>query len=419
MQRIPSCDPMDEGFHRLKYFRYADDFIVGVIGGKSDAVKIKRDIKTFLQEKLKLELSDEKTLITHGQDRVKFLGYEIYVAQDSNSTRRNVLGIKQRNISGHVMLSVPMGRIERFLKSKKALGFEKNGNWVSIHRKGLNNLSDAEIIEAYNSEIRGLYKYFNLAYDASQKLHTARHIMKYSCLKTLANKHKSSTRKLLRSEAYRLNGNFGAYYRTKSGMMFKEFHNAPLTRQEPVWKDIAIVDMIQGFVIGNKIASLEQRMSTNKCEWCGRTDSKFEVHHIRKLKDLKGRKAWERVIFQGSVKRWYSASYLMDKVAITNSTRESLIRFISIGEPYTGRPVSTVRGKELGNLYEESDKALGSHPTLQMGKTVAMMDLPGGLIWKYQSIAPKKPMAFLFENVSNMARSTRIPYTDSSPPLRI
>lgn len=84
---FPSCDEMDTNYKRLKYVRYADDFLIGIIGSKQDAKEVKEDIKNFLYEKLKLELSDEKTLITHTEDSARFLGYEIFVRK-SNAQRR-------------------------------------------------------------------------------------------------------------------------------------------------------------------------------------------------------------------------------------------------------------------------------------------------------------------------------------------
>ena len=47
---------MDGNFKRLKYVRYADDFLIGIIGSKEDAVKIKDDIKRFLADRLALDV---------------------------------------------------------------------------------------------------------------------------------------------------------------------------------------------------------------------------------------------------------------------------------------------------------------------------------------------------------------------------
>jgi group II intron reverse transcriptase/maturase len=77
-QSMPSQDPHDPNFRRLKYVRYADDFLLGFIGSKSEAEKIKQQLRTFLQEELKLELSEEKTLVTHARsESARFLSYEI------------------------------------------------------------------------------------------------------------------------------------------------------------------------------------------------------------------------------------------------------------------------------------------------------------------------------------------------------
>ena len=65
MQQLPSGDPYDRGYRRLRFVRYADDFLLGVIGPKAEAEQIKASLKIFLRETLKLELSKDKTLITH------------------------------------------------------------------------------------------------------------------------------------------------------------------------------------------------------------------------------------------------------------------------------------------------------------------------------------------------------------------
>lgn len=92
MQQHPATLDMDGDFKRMRYVRYADDFLIGVIGSKEDCVKAKEDIKNFLLDKLKLELSDEKTLITNGHDRAKFLGYEVTIRK-TNKTRKNKKGL--------------------------------------------------------------------------------------------------------------------------------------------------------------------------------------------------------------------------------------------------------------------------------------------------------------------------------------
>jgi hypothetical protein len=90
--RFPRGDEMDAGYKRLKYVRYADDFLIGITGSKQDAINIKEDIKKFLNDKLALELSDEKTFITHSGKAAIFLGYEISIRK-SSATKRTANGV--------------------------------------------------------------------------------------------------------------------------------------------------------------------------------------------------------------------------------------------------------------------------------------------------------------------------------------
>ena len=95
-QTVPYFEPFDPNYRRLQYVRYADDFLIGVIGSKEDALEIKRKVKEFTGSVLHLELSEEKTLITHSAKRARFLGYDISVRR-SNATKRNKLGHLRRH----------------------------------------------------------------------------------------------------------------------------------------------------------------------------------------------------------------------------------------------------------------------------------------------------------------------------------
>ncbi|GFG41353.1 hypothetical protein ScFU29_02570 [Streptococcus canis] len=119
---IPHSDPMDSSFKRLTYTRYADDFICGVIGSKEDARRIKVDIKDYLETVLKLELSEEKTLITNARDKARFLGYHLYIRQ-SNLAKRDSAGRLVRNYTGRLVLEVSIETIRDRLLSEKATLF--------------------------------------------------------------------------------------------------------------------------------------------------------------------------------------------------------------------------------------------------------------------------------------------------------
>jgi hypothetical protein len=98
-QQLPSIDPHDPDYRRLRYCRYADDFILGFIGPKEEAEEIKQRLRAFLQEELKLELSEAKTLITHAKtETARFLNYEIHTIQkDTHRDQRN-----RRSLNGTI-----------------------------------------------------------------------------------------------------------------------------------------------------------------------------------------------------------------------------------------------------------------------------------------------------------------------------
>jgi hypothetical protein len=71
--------------------RYADDFLLGFNGPRSEAEEIKHQLRDFLREELKLELSEEKTLITHARsEAARFLGYEVTTLQEERKNGKAI-----------------------------------------------------------------------------------------------------------------------------------------------------------------------------------------------------------------------------------------------------------------------------------------------------------------------------------------
>lgn len=289
---LPYSLPMDESYKRLQYVRYADDFLIGVIGSKKDCEKIKKDIAEFLFQKLGLELSQEKTLITHGQKKAHFLGYSIYVRK-SNLPKRDKLGRMVRNYGGRIVLEVESSTIRDKLLSLKAMKItyvDGKKIWKSKSRYSMKDSDDLEILRTYNSEIRGFYNYYSIA-NNSAVINSFKYIMEYSMYKTYATKYRTTKHNMI--EKYRINKDFVVKYKTKDG---KEkvclFYNEGFKR-----KDInrnADVDNItdKRFYLGK--TSLIQRLEASKCELCGAENVPIEIHHVRKLKDLNGKKFWEK-----------------------------------------------------------------------------------------------------------------------------
>jgi group II intron reverse transcriptase/maturase len=184
LRALPSGDPVDPGYRRLFYCRYADDHLLGFIGPKAEAEQIKSKLARFLRETLALELSPGKTLITHARsDAARFLGYQITV-QHCNTQLTN----GHRNINGKVALRVPPDVI----KAKCAPHRKQGKPW---HRPGLQNLDDFDIVRIYGAEYRGVVNYYLLAQNASW-LGQLRWNAETSMLKTLAAKHRSTVTKM-------------------------------------------------------------------------------------------------------------------------------------------------------------------------------------------------------------------------------
>ena len=158
-RKIPSVNTQDENYRRLRYVRYADDFLIGIIGSKQDAIIIKEDIKNFLYEKLALTLSDEKTLITHAENAAKFLGYEIFVRK-SNDTKRSKYGVLRRVFHKRIQLALGKDTCKKKLLEYRVLEIKiHNGKeyWKAKSRPKLSNNNDFEILDRYNKEIKGIF----------------------------------------------------------------------------------------------------------------------------------------------------------------------------------------------------------------------------------------------------------------------
>ena len=294
LRTIPYVDPMDDGYKRLVYVRYADDFLIGVIGSKVDAKQVKADVGQFIRQQLHLELSQEKTLITHGSDFAQFLSFQITASTEQNSTRTKA-GYIKRSYTGRIKLYVPKEKWLKRLLSYGALKIQydkNNGNkeiWEPICRSGLRNLDDLEILNQYNAEIRGLYNYYRIAHNATV-LNNFLYVMKYSMYKTFAGKYRTSMRKII--QKYTKNRDFAITYQGKSGEKSVVFYNQGMRRDTHV--SATDPDIIGRARENRNYTSLVQRLRGCQCEWCGATDVEIEIHHVKKLKDLSGRAEWER-----------------------------------------------------------------------------------------------------------------------------
>lgn len=297
------------GYKSLKYVRYADDFLIGINGSKEDCKEVKEKIRDFMQNCMKLELSDEKTLITNSSDYAKFLGYEITVG--GNERTYQVGETKNRSARRNIRLFMPKDVIVKAINDKNMVRDTNAQQWKIDARPLLINLSDLEIVSIYNAEIRGLYNYYQMAENVTHKMWQYRYVAEYSCLKTLAAKYKSSVHKMIAK--FRIDKHWGVKYQTKTGEKVCYFYKEGFRRNKTPGKYDP--DPIANTRVYMAKTELEQRINANVCEWCGKQDEHCEVHHVKRLKDLKGKALWEKLMIERKRKTLVLCQECHNKIA--------------------------------------------------------------------------------------------------------
>lgn len=286
---------LDADFKRIQYNRYADDFVVGVIGSKQDAISIKEDLRRFLSEKLKLTLSEEKTKVTHSSQAVRYLGYDIRVVRDK-ATKRDKNGALKRPWYGKVFLYVPHEKWENKLHELRVMQVKWDENrgrdfWRPMHRNELLNSTDIEIVRQYNSEIRGLYNFYRIAENVGV-LSKFYYMMRYSMLKTYAGKYRTNVSKI--KKRYMRGGVFRVPYITKSGPKLCEFYHDGFRKQDKGYDNVQ--DTLPRYIRYDGRNTLANRLKAGICELCGNKTDDIRMHHVRALKKLTGKTEAERLM---------------------------------------------------------------------------------------------------------------------------
>src|SRR5215469_800015 len=275
-QQMPSVDLNDPDYRRLRYVRYADDFVLGFNGPRSEAAEIKQRLEEFLRDELKLELSQTKTLITHARkEAARFLGYEIQTLQEDTKLDQR----KRRSINGQIGLRIP-----KDILAEKCQRYMRDGK--AIHRAELLQDSDFTILETYQAEYRGIVEYYRLAYNL-RSLGRLKWVMEKSLTMTLASKFKMPVPAV--TDKYQ--ATFLVGEKTYKGLQVTRHREG----KEPLvarWGGIPLIwnlkanlnDRPPGVWKGR--TELEKRLLAEYCEYCDSQED-IAVHHIRGLKDLK------------------------------------------------------------------------------------------------------------------------------------
>jgi group II intron reverse transcriptase/maturase len=278
---------------KIRYIRYADDFIIGVNGNKEDCQRIKRQLSEFISQNLKMELSDEKTLITHSNTYARFLGYDIRVRRNNKTIKHgSSTHCTKRTLNNMIELCVPLKeKIRKFLFENGIIE-QVDGHEKPVHRNPLLHLTEMEVVSTYNAELRGICNYYGMANNFSELRYFA-YFMEYSCLKTLAGKHKRTIAKIM--EKYKDGkGKWRIPYQTKTGcrqLYFAKYTDCKKAENPSDTRSNAAV------VHSHSTTTFESRLKAKQCELCGATESEhYEIHHVNKVKNLSGKKTWERVM---------------------------------------------------------------------------------------------------------------------------
>lgn len=284
---VPSVDPMDPGFRRLRYCRYADDFLVGVIGSRADAARIMADIQRFLAERLNLAVSPEKTGVRDASKGSPFLGFHVCAftlrtagsmaerPKPGGETRR----VRRRPTRGNIKLWVPMERVYAFCRRKKLGNLDlRNGR----ARAQFLDSSDAEIIVAYNSELRGFANYYAIADGVKSSLSKLELVMFRSLLATMASRHRTTVKRTMRR--LRMGADYGVTTMVRGEPRIHKLWRLKHLNVTP-WQHAAVDSVTVGSRLAQSPNDLISRLSACQCEACGNENGPFEVHHLHRLKD--------------------------------------------------------------------------------------------------------------------------------------
>ena len=290
MRSLPSLDTRDPNFVRIRYVRYADDWLIGVIGSYELAEEIKDRVGKFLKDRLALTLSQEKTKITNARmAEAEFLGYRIRRGRGRDtqkvtvSTNGSGRQFKRRSTGMEVVLRAPMDRLIKRLSQK---GF-CDGKGTPQHKAGWTVLDEDQIVSLYSSINRGIQEYYRPA-DNWPELQRVQYILKYSLAKTLALKKKTSITRVMRGR------DISVQVRTKKGRVrnIVFYRNTDWTIRRDAFKDTPEVDLV----------TMNVRLRTRSklglpCVVCG-NPNKVQMHHVRHIRKMDDRepKGFTRVM---------------------------------------------------------------------------------------------------------------------------
>jgi nicotine oxidoreductase len=213
--KIPSID-YSHRILRIKYVRYADDWIILTNCKQKEVANIKDKISNWLEQNLALSLSESKTIITKinkiPATPAKFLGFNITITENRKLTKlnpNNPLKFYYKRIAGWALNCRP--DYDRILKKFQILNF-CNNKGIPTPKLPWTTLPDWEIVGRFNQILLGYFNFYLPMVDTKKSITRIYYILYYSCLYTLARKHAKSHFKLLKDGKITIQ--FDARYQT-------------------------------------------------------------------------------------------------------------------------------------------------------------------------------------------------------------
>lgn len=285
------------GLHRLRYVRYADDFLLGFIGSKDQAQMVYQEINQFIEENLNLKVSVLKSGIKN-KTGTRFLGYDISMPHFTESRITDSIGRTLRRNIAKPVFKVPVDKAIQFVKNKEYGSYVEHN---SIHKGFLANFDEIEIIKQYNAELRGLINYYQFAVNCKNVIGRVQWIAHYSLLKTIAKKRKCSVAQLFKRKIIMVKKHprTGKTWYVKVGDKDYDIFNIKDVKMKSIYSynGIYINDRSDPKVIKFRNSAIKNLMN-DTCEICGLSNAEITIHqhHINPVRNIpKTDTLWDKV----------------------------------------------------------------------------------------------------------------------------
>lgn len=281
--------------YKIWYVRYADDFIIGIRGSQEQAKMVWAEAKKFLVDRLKLEVSEEKTLITNvKKGKAMFLGAHIKChwsrTSDAPQTKRAYSGLRTnvRLPSFQMRLLAPIETIVKILEDQgvcRIVDF-RNRNIIPQKKSAWVNLELHEIVRKYAQVWTGILNYYSFAWNRCQ-LNLIQYLLQHSAACTIMNKLKLGSRR----------------------QVFRKFGERLTIPYKGSNRDLASEFPLQGTLARTNRFNVQPLAPFEIFYWNLRTKSKLdnpcvicesnknvEMHHVKSLKDGKNDNTFHQVM---------------------------------------------------------------------------------------------------------------------------